>query len=113
MPEFEIGPGPGTHREPAAVAEWPQEVLDAAEQAVREVPGRTSAEIALRVRAILTAAGQRPPLLPRAKALSLMRVLEAQGRVRRQAGQAMVTFWPAEEGVHAERAQPGADRPSG
>lgn len=79
--------------------EWPQEVLNAAEQAVRERPGSTSAEVAMRVRSILLAAGTAPPLLPRDKAKALLRMLEAQGKITRRTSQALVTFYPAEQTV--------------
>ena len=99
MPEFE------TRGEHAAMAPFPPELLDAAEEAVREAPGGiTAAAAALRVREILTAPGEPPPrLLPRGKMLAVLGELERAGKVSRRRGQATVTFHPAQEGQHAEQ----------
>jgi hypothetical protein len=93
--------------------EWTPEVLEAAVAVVRENPGVTAAEFAGKVRVKLLEAGKQAPLLPRGKSLALLRELESAGKVRREAGQALVTFWPAEEEAHAERGQPGASGPEG
>lgn len=95
MPEFE-------RSEHAAMAQFPPELLTAAGQAVRETPGSTAAEVALRVRQILAEPGQPAPrLLPRGRMLAVLGELERLGKVTRQRGQATVTFHPAEKTEHA------------
>jgi hypothetical protein len=78
--------------------EFDQRQLDAAEQAVRAHPGSTSAQLAR----LLTPAGGLAPPLPRQKVLALLSELQRRGKVTRRTGQAMVTFYPAEETADAE-----------
>lgn len=79
------------------------EQLDAAEKAVAEVPGRTAAQVAARVRQLLTEPGSPAPrLLPREHVLGILRQLEDAKRVRRERGQATVTFYPVRGGDDGE-----------
>lgn len=82
--------------------EYPQELLDAAQQAVREAPGGlTASQAALRVRQILAESGKPPARpLPRGRMLAVLGELERRGAVTRRAGQASVRFYPAEEDSH-------------
>jgi hypothetical protein len=87
-----------------AEQEFPQELLDAAQQAVSEAPaGRTAAQVALRVAQILAEPGQPSPRrMPRGRMLAVLGELESRGTVTRRPGQASVTFHPAEEDSHGE-----------
>lgn len=80
-----------------------QDLLDAAEKAVRDQPGITSAEVMHVIPGKLAAAGRPSGVtMSRDRAKALLRTLQQQGRVTTQAGQASVGYYPA-EAADAER----------
>lgn len=79
--------------------EFPDEVLDAAEAAVQEKPGITSADLEHVIPGKMLASGHPAVIMSRDKAKAIMRVLEGQGRIERRTGQARVSFYPAQEEI--------------
>jgi hypothetical protein len=95
--EFEVHPGPGVKPASPPAGEFPAAVLDAAEAAVRERPGITSADLEHVIPGKMLASGHPAVIMSRDRAKAIMRVLEGQGRIERRTGQARVGFYPARE----------------
>jgi hypothetical protein len=77
--------------------QFEQVQLEAAEKIVQGRPGVTAQEMAGLIPRPGGQAG-----VSRDRALALLRTLEQDGKVIRQAGQASVGFYPAQEDSHAE-----------
>jgi hypothetical protein len=76
--------------------EFPDEVLAAAEAAVRDQPGITSADLEHVIPVRMLASGHPAVIMSRDRAKAIMRVLEGQGRIERRTGQARVEFYLAQ-----------------
>lgn len=88
--------------------EFPDEVLAAAEEAVRERPGITSADLEHVIPGKMLASGHPAVAMSRDKAKAIMRVLERQGRIERRTGQARVGFY-LPEAAPRPGTRPGPD----
>lgn len=81
--------------------DFPAELLEAAEAAVKDQPGITSADLEHVIPGKMLASGHPAVIMSRDKAKAVMRALEGQGRITRRTGQAQVRFYPAEESSDA------------
>jgi hypothetical protein len=83
-------------------AQFPQELLDAAETAVKGQPGITSGEVSHAVPTEMLRRGRPAVTMSRDKAKALLQALEREGKVTRRTAQARVGFYPAQEDIGAE-----------